>query len=85
MSIGVPNSIREVDAQAHFSELLAKVESGVEVTITKNGAPVAKVVPLKKQSSSQDRRAAVDRIKALSKGLTLGGAKIRDLINEGRR
>jgi prevent-host-death family protein len=32
-----------VQAKAHFSELLAKVESGREVLITRRGAPVARL------------------------------------------
>ena len=30
-------------------------------------------------------REAADRIRAMSKGITLGGLKAKDLINEGRR
>jgi hypothetical protein len=33
----------------------------------------------------EERQAAIERFEKLSKGLSLGGLKIRDLINEGRR
>jgi prevent-host-death family protein len=85
MSIASSNFVGDYDAKAHFSELLEKVESGAEVTITKDGAPVAKIVPVKKQSTVQDRRAAIDRIRKLRQGLKLNGLSIRDLIEEGRR
>lgn len=39
-------------AKAHLSELLEKVEAGAEMTITRHGAPVARLVPVKKGSQS---------------------------------
>jgi prevent-host-death family protein len=86
MSLGISNNlIGDYEAQAHFAELLNKVEAGAEMTITKHGCPVARMVPVKKQVSTQNRRVAIDRIKKLSQGLKLNGLKIRDLIDEGRR
>ncbi len=79
------SSIGAYDAKTHFSELLEKVESGAEITITRHGSPVARLVPIKKKYSTAERRAAIARIKQLSEGLSLGGLKIRDLIREGRR
>ena len=79
------NTIGAYEAKTHFSELLDKVESGQEITITKHGTPVAKLVPVKRKHTREERRAAIERIKKLSEGLSLGGLKIRDLINEGRR
>ena len=73
------------DAKAHFSELVAQAESGQEITITRHGTPVVKLVPVKKRHTPEERRAAIERWKELSKGLSLGGLKIRDLIEEGRR
>jgi prevent-host-death family protein len=85
MNLPHGNSISVSDAKTHFSELLDKVAAGKEITITRHGTPVARLVPVKKQYSVEERRAAIERIKKLSKGLSLGGLKIRDLINEGRR
>jgi prevent-host-death family protein len=78
-------SVGAYDAKTHFSELLEKVEAGEEITITKHGTPVARLVPVAKIYTPAERREAIERIKTLSKGLSLGGVKIRDLINEGRR
>lgn len=83
MSVG--NSVGAYEAKTHFSELLEKVASGEEITITKHGTPVARLVPVKKQPTIEERRAAIARWKELSKGLSLGGLKIRDLVNEGRK
>lgn len=79
------NTIGAYEAKTHLSELLEKVEAGQEITITKHGAPVAKLVPVKKEASAEQRAAAIQRIQNLAAGLSLGGLKVRDLINEGRR
>jgi len=84
-SIPASDTIGAYEAKTHFSALLEKVEAGEEFTITKHGTPVARLVPVKKKSTVSERRAAIKRIKEMSKGLSLGGLKIRDLINEGRR
>lgn len=79
------HSIGAYDAKTHFSELLEKVASGAEITITKHGTPVARLVPVKKQLTTDQRHAAIQRWIDRSKGLSLGGLKIRDLVQEGRR
>ena len=72
-------------AKTHLSELLEKVEAGEEITITKHGVPVAKLVPIKREASAEERVAAIQRIQMLGRGLSLGGLKIKDLVSEGRR
>ena len=79
------DTIGAYEAKTHFSALLEKVEAGGEFTITKHGAPVARLVPIKKELSSTERREVIELWKARSKGLSLGGLKIGDLIHEGRR
>ena len=79
------NRVGAYKAKTHLSELLAKVEAGEEITITKHGAPVAQLVPIKKEASAEERVAAIQRIQMLSRGLSLGGLKIKDLVSEGRR
>jgi prevent-host-death family protein len=85
MALGDPNTVGAYAAKTHFSDLLARVEAGEEITITRHGTSVARLVPMKRKTTPEERRAAIERIKKLSKGLSLGGLKIRDLINEGRR
>ena len=79
------NTVGAYEAKTHLSELLEKVEAGGEIIITKHGAPVAKLVPVKKEASAEQRASAIGRIQSLSAALSLGGLKINDLINEGRR
>ena len=79
------NIVGAYEAKTHLSELLEKVEAGEEITITKHGAPVAKLVPVKKEASPSERLAAIERIRKLASGVSLGKLKIKDLIGEGRR
>ena len=79
------NTVGAYQAKTHLSELLEKVATGEEITITKHGAPVARLVPVHEESSTEDRAAAIRRIQELAAGLSLGGLKIKDLISEGRR
>ena len=73
------------EAKTHFSELLERVENGDEVTITRHGTPVAKLVPIGRRTSNEERRAAIERMRKVAKGLSLKGLKVADLIREGRR
>ena len=36
-----------LEAKTHLSRLLAQVEAGREITIARNGTPIAKVVPIR--------------------------------------
>lgn len=75
------------EAKTHFSKLLDRVTEGEVVTITRRGHPIARMVPIttKRHSTVEERRAAIEGIIKLSEGLSLGGMKIKDLIEEGRR
>lgn len=79
------STVGAYDAKTHFSELLARVEEGEEVTITRHGSPVAKLVPVKQAVTRKARAAAIRQWRQTSKRLKLGGLKVRDLIDEGRR
>jgi prevent-host-death family protein len=79
------NTVGAYEAKTHLSELLEKVETGEEITITKDGALAAKLVPVKKVASPKERVAAMERIQRLATGLSLSGLKIKDHIREGRR
>lgn len=85
MAIESKSSVGAYEAKTHFSELLDRAAAGEEITITKHGHPVAKLVPIHPAKSVESRRAAIAKWKELSKGLSLGGLKIRDLIDEGRK
>jgi len=72
------------EAKNRLYSLLDRAEKGEEIVITKHGRPVAKLVPATPVFDREKARKAVARMRALRKGVKLGGLKIKDLINEGR-
>jgi prevent-host-death family protein len=79
--------MREVgafEAKNTLGTLLDLVEKGEEVIITRRGKRVARLVPDTADRDVEKARRAAERIIARSKRMTLGGLKIKDLINEGR-
>jgi prevent-host-death family protein len=82
----VMEEIGTFDAKNRFSELLTRAEAGEEISITRHGKIVAKLVPAENDNDRIEKaRAAAARIREMRKGVTLGGLKIKDLIEEGRR
>jgi prevent-host-death family protein len=73
------------DAKNRLSELLERVERGEEVIIARRGKPVARLVPAAGGLDRAKARAAAQGIIETGRGLTLGGLRIKDLIDEGRR
>ena len=72
------------EAKNRLSALLAEVARGVEVTITKRGVPVAKLVPATHGFDREKARLAAAGLREASRGATLGGIKIKELVDEGR-
>jgi prevent-host-death family protein len=80
--------MREVgafEAKNKFGRLLDWVEQGEEIVITRRGKAVARLVPAAGGFDREKARRAVEGIIEASRGITLGGIRIKDLINEGRR
>jgi prevent-host-death family protein len=73
------------DARTHFAELLERVEAGDEITITRHGNPVARLVPVRRQSTEAERRAAIAEMRKLAAKHSLKGLTIKELRDEGRR
>jgi prevent-host-death family protein len=79
-------SVGSFEAKTHLPQLLERVAQGEEITITKHGKPVARLVPAVAIKPKPDVRQAIEELKAFSKGNALGeGNTIRDLIEDGRR
>ena len=72
-------------AKTHLPELLEKVEAGHEITITRHGMPVARLVPIRRGPSSDERAAAIGRIRKLGQTLSLRGLKVKEMLAEGRK
>ena len=79
------NMVGAYDAKTHFSELLERVVAGEQITITRHGAPVARLVA---RSSRLFRRRApctVVAMRQLAGRNRLGGLSVKALIAEGRK
>lgn len=78
------------DVRERFGQVLAEVARGGAVTITEKGVPVARVVPVigpgfvTPPFDREKARSAAEGLKALSKGLSLGGLTVKELTEEGR-
>lgn len=72
------------EAKSKLGQLLDWVEAGEEIVITRRGKAVAKLVAPSPGIDREQARGAAARIRARRRGITLGGVKIEDLINEGR-
>ncbi|MFP4028324.1 MAG: type II toxin-antitoxin system Phd/YefM family antitoxin [Candidatus Brocadiia bacterium] len=72
------------EAKTHLSELLAKVEQGEEVIITRYDTPVARLVPTE-QEIRPPVEEVIEAIKQFRNGKTLGDASLHKMIEEGRR
>lgn len=72
------------EAKNRLSSLLDRVVAGEEVTITRNGKPVARLVPVETRDVESVRRAA-EGLRAIRARSRPGPESLKDLINEGRR
>jgi prevent-host-death family protein len=72
------------EAKNKFGSLLDQVEHGEEIVITRRGKAVARIVPAEPGFDRAKARRAVEGILEVSRGVTLDGLNIRELINEGR-
>ena len=72
------------EAKNKLSALLDRVERGEEIAITRRGKVIARLVPAVPGFDREKARRAAAGIIEASKGVTLGGIKIKDLIEEGR-
>lgn len=72
------------EAKTHLSALLDAVAAGEEVTITRHGKAVARLVPAKDERNRISPQEAVSRIRERSRRMRLNGLTIREMIDEGR-
>lgn len=70
------------EAKSHFSALLAEVEAGEEVVITRRGKPVARLVPEPAKPAAFDLGALRAFVQARPgrEGLTVADMRKQDLL-----
>ena len=73
------------EAKNKLGTLLDWVAAGEEVLIPRRGKPVARLVPADPGLDRAKARQAAHDIRARRVGMSLGGLKIKELVNEGRR
>ena len=77
-------TVETFEAKTHLNDLLKRVSQGETIRITRRGVPVARLVP-DTEGTRKDLKAVAREIREIRQGATLGGIRIRELIDEGRR
>ena len=77
------NQVGAYEAKTHLPALLERVARGEQITITKHGKPVARLVPVGRTGPDR-RQEAIERLKKFAEGHTLD-VPLKQLISEGRR
>jgi prevent-host-death family protein len=78
------------EAKTKLSALLDQVEKGAEVTITRRGRPVARLVPATDEAARRrELRAAIDGLRELReslrrRGVSVSVEEIKAWVEEGR-
>ena len=85
MKASETNTVGAYEAKTRFSQLLERVVSGEEITITRHGNPVARLVPVRATHSCEIRREAIRNMRELASRNRLDGLRVQDLIAEGRK
>jgi prevent-host-death family protein len=77
-------TIGSFEAKTKFSALLERVEQGEQILITRRGKPVARLMPIA-TARKEKVSAAMERLRKLRKGTTLGGLGWKELRDAGRK
>jgi prevent-host-death family protein len=81
-----PTTLGAYEARTKFSELIARAEKGESFVVTKNGRPVARIVPVASVDRERARRAG-EQIRRLAATVHLGDTtweQIKAWRDEGR-
>jgi prevent-host-death family protein len=71
------------EAKTRLSALIEEVERGNEITITRRGVPVARLIPTDEARRHNPLEAAA-KLRQLRRGIKLGRLTLRRLVEEGR-
>lgn len=76
-------SVGAFEAKTHLAALLDAVSDGQQITITRHGRPVARLVP-PADHAQPDVAGTIDRLRAFSAGQSLGGLSWQKLRDQDR-
>jgi prevent-host-death family protein len=71
------------EARTRLSELIEKVGKGEEVTVTRHGVPVARIIPVDGEKKLAVRD-AIEAMERFGRGKSLRGLSLKKMIREGR-
>ena len=77
-------TVGSFEAKTHLAALIDRAAAGEEVIITRRGKPVARLVAMEGDADGEARE-AVERLRAMRRGTTLGGLDWKDLRDDGRK
>jgi prevent-host-death family protein len=78
-------SVGAFEAKTHFSQLLARVERGEEIVITRRGKAVARLVPAAARHDPESVMAVFRRLRERGRGAPkFDWAEWRGYVDEGR-
>jgi prevent-host-death family protein len=72
------------EAKNKLSGLLDEVATGKQITITRHGKAVARLVPADRGFDRAKAMQAAKTLLAIRQGVTLDDLSIKELVNEGR-
>ena len=78
------DQVGSYEAKTHLPALLTRVAKGEQITITRHGVPIARLVPVD-PVRSQDTSATIDQLRVFRQGRKLGQLSLGEMIREGRR
>jgi len=77
-------SVGAFEAKTHLAALLDAVSAGEQITITRHGHPVARLVPAAAEPTGSLSQ-TIERLRQFNQGQSLGGLSIAELRDQGRR
>jgi prevent-host-death family protein len=77
-------SVGAFEAKTHLAALLDAVSAGEQITITRHGRPVARLVP-PGDTVPVNLAHTIEALKQFSQGQSLGGLTLQELRDAGRR
>ena len=74
-----------IEPDEPLNDLLDRVAAGEEVTILRDGEPIATLVQADRIWDRKEAAEAMKNILEIGNGVSLGGLRFKDLIHEGHK
>ena len=77
-------SVGAFEAKTRWSELLDRVARGEEITITRRGAPAARLVPVVPAARKLSHQEIIKGLRELRKRVKADKMSVREMVLDGR-